>query len=102
MLKREQSPGASETALDLVEDQGCTVPVGRLARRLQKLARALADATLALDRLQHDGAGVAVHRCLHGFYIVQRDKLDSTQHWLKAGAVFVLPSHGERARGAAV
>ena len=52
--------GAAHAGLHLVEDQQQLVLVGQLAQPFEVASRRQVDAALALDRLDQDGAGLAV------------------------------------------
>ena len=58
-LERKRLAGAEQAALDLVGDKHGTHLVCQVARSRQKLLGHGMHATLALDRLEHDGANLA-------------------------------------------
>ncbi len=54
MLVGEERAGASDSGLHLVEDQQKAVVVAKLAHGFKEIPGGHADATLALNRLDHD------------------------------------------------
>src|ERR1035438_10161004 len=99
VLEGEELPGASQSALNLVEDERGLVLVGQLAARLQEFGRRFLDATFALDGLQHDTADLVVHRIAQRFHIVARHEAHAFQHGIEALAILCLAGERERAHG---
>ena len=60
MLEREELARAAQAALDLVEDQDGSMPIGEDARRLHELRREWHDAGFAEDRLEEDRGRILV------------------------------------------
>jgi len=93
----EIGAGATESALDLVEDQQSVVRAGGCLGGEGELAGDLDDAAFAHDGLEEDGAGVLVDRRLERGDVVGRDELDTGDQGGERLAVLVLAGDGKRA-----
>ena len=93
-LMGEQLAGAADAGLHLVEDQEQAVLVAELAQAAQALRRHGADAALALDRLDQDGAGLGRDRRLQRLVIAERDLVEALD--LRAEAFEILLSARRR------
>src|SRR5580704_95649 len=95
-LKRKHRPRAPQPALNLVKDQRRPVPIRRRPTLLQKLHRTFRDSPLAKNRLQHNRAGVVVHRRPQAFHVVLSHKSYFFQQRLKSFAMLLLPGQRKR------
>ena len=102
MLVRAPLSGATKAGLNLVNDQQCAGGACQLARCIKELLRDGADAALALDGFEADGAvfiGECGAQCRD---IVERDELDTRHHRHEGFAVLLLFGRRHRAHGAAM
>src|SRR5208282_351991 len=97
-LKLKHRPRAPQAALNLVENQRHFVTISQRAALTQKFHRALIDSALAENRLQHNRAGIVVHRRAQPLKIVLRHKRHVLQQRLKSLAMLGLPRQRKRAK----
>ena len=72
MLIGEQLAAASHTALYFIQHQQRLMLIAKLAQSLHEFLRRRHDAALALNRFNHDGAGVIINHRFHGVQIIER------------------------------
>ena len=75
MLVGEILPGASQAALNFVEDQQRSGAVAELSRGLQKFRAERTDSAFALNRLQANGADAAIKLALQIVNIIEADEI---------------------------
>ncbi|SPF39321.1 hypothetical protein SBA1_270036 [Candidatus Sulfotelmatobacter kueseliae] len=98
ILKRKNRSRPAQPALNLVKDQRRPVPVGQRPAFPEKLARALIDSAFAENRLQHDGAGVVIHRRPQAFDIVLLHESDIFKQRFESLAMLILPGQRQCAK----
>src|SRR5579863_1335907 len=101
-LECEDGAGASQAALDFVENKSGAMMVSQPTAFLQKFYRALVYPAFAEDRLEHDGAGIVIDGSPQSFSIVASDEGHFVQQGFKTFAVLVLSGERHGAKGAAV
>ena len=89
-LKREQSPRATQSALNFVEDEHCLVLIGEGAALAEKFRRTLQNSPFTKDRLKHDRAGISVDGFTQSGNIVLRDERHIFKQRFEPFAVLLL------------
>ncbi len=94
MLIGEQLTAASHAALHLVQHQQRLMLIAQRAQTLHKLCRRGHHAALALNRLDHDGAGMVVDNRFYRLEIVKGNVHDIRRFRPEAVGVFRLAADG--------
>src|SRR5208337_4004726 len=69
--------GSANTGLHLVEHQKQTMRVAKITQRPQKVRRRGADAALALNRLNQNGAGLRTDRGFHRLDVAKGNRVET-------------------------
>src|SRR5206468_1264452 len=101
-LKSKNVSGAAESALNLVEDQRCTMMIGNCPAFLQEIYRAFIYSAFPENRLEHDGASIFIHGRSQCFNVVFRNKFHILEQRFEPFAVFVLAGQGHSAESASM
>ena len=87
--------GPAHAGLHFVEDQHQLVLVGQLAQAFEVAGRRQVDAALALDRLDHDGARLAVDQLRDRVEIAERGVAEAGQQRLEALVILRLAGRAQ-------
>src|SRR5580704_7666442 len=101
-LEGEDGSGASEAALDLIENQCGVMAVGKGAALLQKFNGTLEDPAFAEYGFEDNRADVVVHCGTEGFEVVAWDKLHVLEQRFETLAVLILTGDGHGSEAATV
>ncbi len=101
-LMREESAGAADARLHLVEDQQQALVVAKRPQGLEPFARHDPDATFALDGFDHHGAGLRADRGFERRPVVERHLIETIHLGAEAVDVLLLSTRRDRGQGAAV
>src|SRR5204863_9331983 len=102
LLEREERSGASEAALDLVEDQDRAEAIGETPRRGKIVVGQRNDAALAHHRLENDRVCLVADEGFERSDVVRRNELDSGNERLERRAIRLMTRQRQRPRCAAV
>ena len=98
----EETAGAADAGLHLVENQQQAVLVAQLAQAAQALRRHRTHAALALDRLDQDGGGLGTDGRLQRGMITERHLVEALDLRAEAFKILLLAAGRDRGQRAAV
>ena len=102
MITGKESSGSTEASLDFIDNQQYSTLGTELAHYREIVGLDRIDAAFTLHQLEHDGRGIAVHRGIELFDLIEGYVVEAGNQRLKCFAILWCVSGTDRTHGATV